>query len=65
MDGSAQSLQTGCPPSDDVGDLLLLTRVHVISAIDQRGRHTGGAALVTLRHHANIGRLLKGQEKKA
>jgi glycerol-3-phosphate acyltransferase PlsY len=25
----------------------------------------GGAALVTLRHHANIGRLLRGQEKKA
>ena len=25
----------------------------------------GGAALVTLRHHGNIGRLLKGQEKKA
>ena len=46
--GSAAGRQIRCPTCDDLSDLLLATRVHVIPAIDQSGRHSGCTALVTL-----------------
>ena len=35
---SAARRQTGCPSCDDLGDLPLLARVHVIPAIDESER---------------------------
>src|SRR5438132_11172267 len=40
---SATFRQTACPLCDDLCDLVLLARVHVIGAIDERRRYTNSA----------------------